>query len=395
LFRQVFLNIEPESSRLHRHFILGIGIMMLGVSSSVGVALWQGLWEFKIPPRRLHCEHCEKQWANRTKRLADINRLCEISEHRRRELTNALSNPQHPAFSTARRELEAEVEFGRQCERDAKSLSVQPLHDFAAPAAIGLILITGFSLLTARLAVIHGSSALPSLQKADQPLFPSKRYWCWVALVFIPHASREVGTSILAIEKSWFAWSSFCISPAAWTLMQVAALGVSMIIAYPAAVLWESGNYRGRRIVLDVGHIDGQWGVGAYVLFLQTWTLLCLFSLVLPTAVWLRLLRTGNRMSGAYLVITVVLFASALSICGRMLASAVAIRRLFAAQLAKLGATWQQIQACKPPPDPTIPFLGEHWWKLPAIVFGIGAASWSVLEMFGVADYLTKLAGLK
>ena len=47
------------------------------------------------------------------------------------------------------------------------------------------------------------------------------------------------------------------------------------------------------------------------------------------------------------------------------------------------------------PPDPTIPFLGERWWKLPAIVFGIGGAAWATLEFFGVADYLAKLAGFK
>jgi hypothetical protein len=298
-------------------------------------------------------------------------------------------------FTDARRALDTEVEFGKQCERDAKSLSVQSLRDFAALAALGLIFIVGFSLLTARLAAIHGSHAIPARWNKKQPLFPLSSYWCWVAVVFLTHTFREVCTSIVEIDKTWFAWSSFCVSPFAWVLLQLTAFGVSMTIAYPAAVLWELGNHRRRDIVLDVGHIDGQWGVGAYVLFLHTWTLLCLFSLALPTAVWLRLLLTDHRMSKAYLAITAVLFMSALLICGRMVASAVAVRRRFAAQLVKLGTTWQQIQDRKPPPDPTIPFLGEHWWKLPAIIFGVGAALWSVLELFGVADYLAKLAGFK
>jgi len=39
----------------------------------------------------------------------------------------------------------------------------------------------------------------------------------------------------------------------------------------------------------------------------------------------------------------------------------------------------------KPAPDPTIPFIGENWWKLPATAGALLVAIWQVLEWSGAS----------
>jgi hypothetical protein len=44
-------------------------------------------------------------------------------------------------------------------------------------------------------------------------------------------------------------------------------------------------------------------------------------------------------------------------------------------------------------PDPTIPFIGENWWKLPATLGTILLALWQVLEWTGAAQAIADAAG--
>ena len=71
------------------------------------------------------------------------------------------------------------------------------------------------------------------------------------------------------------------------------------------------------------------------------------------------------------------------------------VRGMYHRKLKTPGASWQEIQARKPPPDPTIIFLGEHWWKLPSIALAVLAALWWVLERIGVSGFLLQLTGFR
>ena len=56
--------------------------------------------------------------------------------------------------------------------------------------------------------------------------------------------------------------------------------------------------------------------------------------------------------------------------------------------LAELGSSWAEVEALKPASDPTVPFIGENWWKLPATLGGLLLALWGVLESTGAARVL-------
>jgi len=45
------------------------------------------------------------------------------------------------------------------------------------------------------------------------------------------------------------------------------------------------------------------------------------------------------------------------------------------------------------PPDPTISFIGENWWKLPATLGAIVLALWQILEWTGAAHAIAAAAG--
>jgi hypothetical protein len=291
--------------------------------------------------------------------------------------------------------IDAEEKFRDKLRRDRKGVMVEPLADAIYPLAFGLLLVILFAFIAARLAARHGLKAVGPWDREGESFAWKRSYWSWFAISFVPHAAREVWTSILWVEKSWFGASSFCISSFAWGFMLVTALGVSMVIAYPASILWQFSSRENRPTAMDIAHPDGQWGVGRYVLFLQTWSILCLFFLLLPSALWLRALREHRGFSWPYLIPGVVLFLSASVITGRMVTNAVELRKLYQAKLAELGASWQAIQARQPPPDPTILFLGEHWWKLPSIALAVLAALGWVLERIGASDFLLQLTGFR
>src|SRR5207248_2373658 len=127
-------------------------------------------------------------------------------------------------------------------------------------------------------------------------------YWTWVSIVFFIQISSEIITSILTIHKTWFGWSSFCISPAAWTLMLLAVLGFARVIS------------------------------------------------------------------------------------GRFLRNAIIIREMYQTR----RQLWHEDKEFDLPEDPTIDFLGESWWKLPAIVFTFFAVLWFIVEFLGLPSFLSQ-----
>jgi hypothetical protein len=380
-----------------RYWLFAIGVFLIASSviAAAIVCVRQGLWRFENPPRIEAWHRCECQNRNRLARKGRIEKDLQDSERRLALLNEALTDPSNPAFAGARMAIDAEEKVRDKLRRDRKGVMVEPLADAIPTLVAGLLLITVFAFVAARLAARHGLDAVGPWDCKGKPFAWERSYWSWFAISFVPHAIREVGTSIFSVEKSWFGASSFCISSLAWGLMLVTALGVSMVIAYPASILWQFSSRDHQPTTMDIGHPDGQWGVGRYVLFLQTWSMLCLFFVLLPSALWLRAFVEHPGFSRWYLIPGAVLFLSASVISGRMVSNAVEVRGMYHRKLKTPGASWQEIQARKPPPDPTIIFLGEHWWKLPSIALAVLAALWWVLERIGVSGFLLQLTGFR
>lgn len=387
-FQWLYQRPSGEPKGPYGRFLFGVFLIIIGGVLTITIGLWKG------PPTFRTSSRCREQQTDLQRRQEELNQRRKTSANRTVEFNKALSNPENPAFVGARTAISFEENLTRDFEREQKSLEVETLGAFLPLFAIGLLLVVLIALMAARLAAWQGLAAVGAWSRSGEWKWRTP-YWLAVVLVFGAHAAREIFTSILTTkDKSWFAWSSFCISSGAWGLMLVVALGFAMIVAYPATILWHFGSRSNRPTTLDWTHRDGQWGVGSYVLFLQTWAILSFVFLIVPVALWLKALINDPRLSRAYLLTSSVLFVSVLAISGRMVRNAIAIRRTYHAELRRLGKTWQDIQEKKPPPDPTSNFLGDHWWKLPTVILGTFALLWLIVEKIGVSDLLIKLSGI-
>jgi hypothetical protein len=224
----------------------------------------------------------------------------------------------------------------------------------------------------------------------EQPLLGWRRPYCaWSAVLAAVFFGREIWTTVLTVHKSWFSWGSFCICTPAWRLTFVISAGVALMVGCPATVIWCFSRSRCHPKSLNYNAPDGAWGVGDYVLFLQTWAVTILVVVLLGIVIWLDLTVTGSGFSPPYLLPIGVLAGSALWIGARLIWNAIQIRLQYRSQLRELGKTWTEIQEKRPPADPTINFLGEHWWKLPATVVGALTALWAITNWL----LTSKLAG--
>jgi hypothetical protein len=75
---------------------------------------------------------------------------------------------------------------------------------------------------------------------------------------------------------------------------------------------------------------------------------------------------------------------------GRTIWRAVSIKILYWSSVEKLDKKWKEIKE-DIPPDPTISFLGENWWSLPASLTGVFAALWVLIKVTGLETLFTNL----
>jgi hypothetical protein len=257
------------------------------------------------------------------------------------------------------------------------------------PGLLVLLALTiAFSLLTARLAVRHASHVgliSPSAEELAGWKWP---FWIFVVALFSLQEFRELITSVLAQHKTWFGWQSFCLCTPAWIASQIMALGAYIVISCPACILWCLSRRAYRPNKLERDDKDGAWGVGGYVLFAQTWSLLMFIVLLVPTLLWIR--SNSQYVTFIYLLPTLGLLTGAGMVAARLLRNVIQLRLLYQDELQSLG-TWTKIQASNPPPDPTSSFLGDRWWNLPAVILATMASFWAVIEWSGVGKLLEDL----
>jgi len=293
-------------------------------------------------------------------------------------------DPGIPYFAFAREKMTEEGKELGKLEAKVRRLQVEPLSlkfVIKAVAVTMSILLAAFA--AARLMIHQARGSVFYDKEITREGCP---YWKFVAILFLTFLAREVITSVIAIKKSSFAWNSFCVSNTAWLLTQVMFLGFAMVIAYPASVLYYLSRSTHRPPTLDPSHPDGAWGVRGYVLFLQTWAILAMVFFFAPTLLALRIYAASPEVSFLYTVPSIVYSAVAGIIVARLIWNAAKIRQAYYNALETPCATWQEIESRPTPGDPTINFIGEHWWKLPAIIIGALAILWTAIKWSGVFD---------
>lgn len=209
-----------------------------------------------------------------------------------------------------------------------------------------------------------------------------------IATIFL-----TVGGGINVDDKLWIGADSWVISRPLWFCNIGSMIGVVIVFAAPMTLLWQLGHAAFRPGRLELDNPDGTCGVGAYVSFLHTWTILTFAFAIGPAILWIRFLRVDVSSHPGYLAPVGAALVLTGLLVGRLVNNAIRLRAEYHEAIAYSARTWDPDEAKKQPPDPTISFIGENWWKLPATLGAIVLALWQILEWTGAAHAIAAAAG--
>ncbi|HEX7940298.1 MAG TPA: hypothetical protein VF488_00755 [Gemmatimonadaceae bacterium] len=314
---------------------------------------------------------------------------CARSRLRQCQLQQLLDDPTRQGFTEARRALD---------EERVKYAALRGREERLAVGGYGLIarLLLGLSdvvltWLSVRLLLRTGRRILDD-HTPEVIARRATRQWAFIALgVSIIVATMVPGT--WTDHKVSIGLDSFVVSPYAWGLTLVSMVGVVVMFSIPVTLLWLLGSPDFAPQHIDPRARDGECGVGHYITFLHTWTILAFAFGIVPAILWIRYMSAGAQFTVGYLVPVAGGLAIVSALTGRLIYNAALIRKRYRAAIEDMGKTWGEVLDGKPAPDPTIAFIGENWWKLPATVGALLLAIWQVLEWTGAARIIVATAG--
>jgi hypothetical protein len=378
-----------------RHIVL---LLIIGFVLSIGGYIFSEVapGKYNIDGKiRSKCNKCQDQYEKLKHQKDMVVEKQEILKYRLGSLKEIYSNPKSEiAISLSWASIE---ELQSSIKNIANKLAdYEHLLEFIenksnnnekASGFWMLIPILLFGLLILYLSHIllrHGITAV--LTNKDEKRDITKTYWISVSLVFLIYLIRTIYTSILIPDKIVFSSTSFCISPIGWASKNISYFGGLMICLYPFSLLMFFSSSRFEKIIpLKNPHFN--YGVGEYILFLHTWTIITCIGTFFLSIISLTIMSKNvtGVLTAPYLVELIVTLLLGLIIIKRLIHRAVSIR----IQYNRFVSTksWKNICQMDFPPDPTNDFLGEKWFVLPASLTGILVGLWvfvklSAIDMF-------------
>ena len=337
----------------------------------------KGLWDFKKPPQGIDWLNCKCQLDERRTNDAAIQTQMCASQKRKKIFEGALRDTINPYFSTARKGLLEEEEVVKKLQQEAELYRVHSFKESRMLIFWNFFVPFLLSFVAGRLMLIHYARSIG----VGEIVKWKTTYTVFSILGASSIILTQVVTSVFSIHGPiWFGWMSFCISPWAWFSMWLSFIGLGMAVAYPSTIIWCYSRSCMRPKSLDFQSPYGSCGVGSYVLFLQTWSVLIFIFVILGSVVYIDIDSIAGRFSFWYAVPPALLMACAFLVGSRLVWNGVCIRLEYQKQLISLGRT-RDIQALKLPPDPTIGFLGDNWWKLPATIIGAFTVMWTIAQI--------------
>jgi hypothetical protein len=398
-------SILAEPPLLRRSAYVGIGLIV--VMSVVGFAAgsrW-GPWNDGLgpswdrPEAESACGGHDRPWARSTgihkkQREAWLSarketcRQWALSLTRISRLEDALTDQEGPTFAEARERLEQERVVETSLRARAERLLLRSPSS-EVPKRTGLLLLDMVVVLLARWLLLSTGRWCTA---RSEEVFEgwARPYVGLVAFGFAVAVATTASTAFFQTSKTWVSWDSFVVSPLAWGAGVSVFLGLCLVFAWPMTILYCLGRKENVPARLDLTHPDGMSGVGLYVRFLHLWTMLVLGIPLVITIGWVRFADGGQTsFDSIYLAPVLAGAATNLLLGGRLVRNALILRHRYEDERAMLGTTWAEVGAKKPAPDPTVAFLGENWWRLPATFAGMFAGLWAVLEWARVAQIIS------
>jgi hypothetical protein len=380
LWEKLAARNADEPPQLRHLFYASLILILAGNALAFAFALMNGLWAFEKAPQGVTWLRCCSQLKERSKNEKRLQAQIAVANKRKDTFEKSLDpNPSNDSyFSIARAGVLEEEEALKKLNAQARWYQVQSLHDSLWMIAGIFLVPVLLSFCAGRLMLIHGARSVGG----GGPGRWRTAYWVFTGLGAGSIILREIVTSALAGgDKIWFGWMSFCICPGAWFSMWLTFIGLGMVVAYPSCIIWCFSRTDRRPATLDAQATDGCWGVGNYVLFLQTWSLAIFIFVITGSVLYIDISATAGRFAIAYAAPPMLLAVCAAVVGSRLVWNGIGIRLSYQNQLESLGRKWPDIQAQKPPPDPTIGFLGDNWWKLPATIFAALTALWTLTQL--------------
>jgi len=386
-----FVTYCPGPEQLSRLFTLGVAIAFFSFVAFISIGATHGFWE------KVDKSFAGEQWSickcQLQKRQMNLEENCQRLENlqkRKKYLEQIRSDPTNSLYDSAALGLINNEKEMAQLQAKQNALQGEPVQKSLLNLIPLLLSIVVFSMIAGRLMIWHATKAGLAIGQTGEKLADWKRpFWILVLTFFALQEVRETISSVLAVDKNWFSWSSFCISTQAWGVGQILAFGTYLVIGYPVCIIWclSRGRYRPD---LNPDAPDGAWGAGDYILFAQTWSVLGFILILAPILLWFGLVI--GYVPIVYLLSPAGVLIVAVAVAARFLRHAIKIRLLYQQTLRSLGS-WSKIKALGLPPDPTVGFLGAQWWNLPATILATVATFWALIQWTSLGELLKAAAG--
>lgn len=387
----IFKPFTPEPYDLWIFYLLSMGVTLLlffaGALSAYGV---HGSWTKELT---ISCitERCSKQrdhWND----LIDKEIETKIVAAKRIEhLKRARLDSNNSNFNQSWNWFEAELDQLEGIKKSTKyrinSIIFWSFPTFTA-FIFGSLL---FYVLMNRLVLLHAKSTYKHAQ-LDQIIQGSISNWKTPQiligmLISATMITSELFTSVLATEKTWFGYDSFCVTPSAFVVKCIAFIAFGFVASTPFTILW---CLSGKDYIPypDPSAKDGKFGVERYVEFLQTWTL---WLILAPSALGIFLFRYVVEMESVFSPVRLLYGCGVgiviLLVIVRLITNAIILR--FRCRDALTDQKFGKED--RVPVDPTISFLGTEWWKLPATITVSLTTIWALLEFIGLSKIILNI----
>lgn len=382
----IFRCFPPEPRPLWRLYMLSLCATLL-LFSLAALSAWHThrflCKKLQITSNAFYCSDQEKS----------LKLLCEEAKknsnaatQRKSKLEKIRQDDEDKGFIQPWSWFESEIKQLEKVIIKSNNYRITPISE-SFPWILILMLFSLISfLLIERLIILHA--------KWIKNFFPTNKLINWTQpqisfgfLIAFFMTLAEIFTSVLAKEKTWFGWDSFCVTPSAFIIKCISFISYGLVAATPFTVLWRLSDEKYLPKPNPLAE-DGNFGAGRYVQFLQTWTL---WLILFPSAlgiIWFRYtIEMEPQFSPARLLHGTGVVALIAIIVYRLIKNAIILRFQCEDELHQKKYKAKD----KLPTDPTIAFLGTAWWKLPATVATAFAVIWALLEGMGLTRHILSL----
>lgn len=373
--------------------ILGIvGFLGIEISSRVTLCNFKTIDKFcetKIDSLKKRGNDIQRQQLENLKRKKS-KRSQKLNQMRKRleGLKEIYSNKEHQAFyqinDSIIKDLNDKINQMKQKEEVLKSITLG--------STFGLFILTmgwTFIIFYVTYLIIRHAQKISIIGIHIKYNYLKKVYWLPVLLLSTIYLSRDVYTSFFLIAPNSYSWVSFCISKVNWFFMKLLYIGGILIAAYTFTVGYILSS-KELEPPIDLDAHDTKCGVGEYVLFLQTWSIIGLTVVLFPVLFWVNKLSKDydEDLDKIYLIDLIGFAILVMIIVSRFIIRAISLKLKYYEKIKNLRLTYREIVEKSLPPDPTIGFLGEHWWSLPASIIAIAAALWFLIKYLSLEELL-------